>query len=439
MPLRLDARRRISRPSSRRSSPPSARPPRMSTARSPTIIADVARPRRRGGASTTPRASTGSTLDAGPACASADAEIAGRAANGARATARGARVRRRAHRGLPPPAAAARTSTITDDAGVGSARAGAPVDAVGALRAGRHRGLSVLGADERDPGQGRRASSGIVMVVPTPDGVLNPLVLAAAAARRRRRDLPHRRRAGGGGARLRHRDDRAGRQDRRPGQRLCRRRQAARLRPGRHRHDRRPVGDPGRRRPPQRSRLDRRRPAVAGRARRRGAVDPDHRRRRLRRRGRRRRRAPARSAAARATSPRASWRDNGAIIAGRATGTRRRRWSTASRPSISSWRSTDAEALAERVRHAGAIFLGRHTPEAIGDYVAGPNHVLPTARSARFSSGLGVLDFMKRTSLLALRRRERSRALGAGGDRAGRGRGPRRARALGRDPARAGR
>jgi histidinol dehydrogenase len=60
----------------------------------------------------------------------------------------------------------------------------------------------------------------------------------------------------------------------------------------------------------------------------------------------------------------------------------------------------DAEALAERVRHAGAIFLGRHTPEAIGDYIAGPNHVLPTSRSARFSSGLGVLDFLKRTSLV---------------------------------------
>jgi histidinol dehydrogenase len=56
--------------------------------------------------------------------------------------------------------------------------------------------------------------------------------------------------------------------------------------------------------------------------------------------------------------------------------------------------------LAARIANAGAIFLGRHTPEAVGDYVAGPNHVLPTARSARFSSGLGVLDFMKRTSLL---------------------------------------
>jgi histidinol dehydrogenase len=58
-------------------------------------------------------------------------------------------------------------------------------------------------------------------------------------------------------------------------------------------------------------------------------------------------------------------------------------------------------ALLKTVRHAGAIFLGRHTPEAVGDYVAGPNHVLPTARSARFSSGLGVLDFMKRSSLIA--------------------------------------
>lgn len=59
-----------------------------------------------------------------------------------------------------------------------------------------------------------------------------------------------------------------------------------------------------------------------------------------------------------------------------------------------------ADDLAGRIRNAGAIFLGRHAPEAVGDYVAGPNHVLPTARSARFSSGLGVLDFMKRTSMI---------------------------------------
>ncbi len=60
----------------------------------------------------------------------------------------------------------------------------------------------------------------------------------------------------------------------------------------------------------------------------------------------------------------------------------------------------DAEDLGERIENAGAIFLGAYTPEAIGDYVGGSNHVLPTARSARFSSGLSVLDFMKRTSLL---------------------------------------
>jgi histidinol dehydrogenase len=62
--------------------------------------------------------------------------------------------------------------------------------------------------------------------------------------------------------------------------------------------------------------------------------------------------------------------------------------------------TADPDALAARIRNAGAVFLGPHTPEAIGDYVGGSNHVLPTARSARFSSGLGVLDFMKRTSML---------------------------------------
>ena len=58
-------------------------------------------------------------------------------------------------------------------------------------------------------------------------------------------------------------------------------------------------------------------------------------------------------------------------------------------------------AFFDRVKNAGAVFLGRYSPEAIGDYVAGPNHVLPTSRTARFSSGLSVLDFMKRTSVLA--------------------------------------
>ncbi|HSG33139.1 MAG TPA: histidinol dehydrogenase [Sphingomonadaceae bacterium] len=62
----------------------------------------------------------------------------------------------------------------------------------------------------------------------------------------------------------------------------------------------------------------------------------------------------------------------------------------------------DPEALFAQIRHAGSVFLGRMTPEAVGDYVAGPNHVLPTGRRARFSSGLSVLDFMKRTSFIAL-------------------------------------
>ncbi len=61
--------------------------------------------------------------------------------------------------------------------------------------------------------------------------------------------------------------------------------------------------------------------------------------------------------------------------------------------------TADPEALSQHITHAGAIFLGAYTPEAIGDYIGGPNHVLPTARSARFSSGLSVLDFMKRTTL----------------------------------------
>ena len=71
-----------------------------------------------------------------------------------------------------------------------------------------------------------------------------------------------------------------------------------------------------------------------------------------------------------------------------------------------------AEAMIPRIRNAGAIFIGHHTPEAVGDYTGGSNHVLPTARAARFASGLGVLDFMKRTSLLKLNRRSLA-ALGA--------------------------
>ncbi|MEO0381517.1 MAG: histidinol dehydrogenase, partial [Pseudomonadota bacterium] len=76
----------------------------------------------------------------------------------------------------------------------------------------------------------------------------------------------------------------------------------------------------------------------------------------------------------------------------------------------------DPEALSAKISHAGAIFLGQWTPEAIGDYIGGPNHVLPTARSARFSSGLSVMDFVKRTTLAQMSP-EALRAIGPGAER----------------------
>jgi histidinol dehydrogenase len=72
--------------------------------------------------------------------------------------------------------------------------------------------------------------------------------------------------------------------------------------------------------------------------------------------------------------------------------------------------TSDDEAVAAAVRHAGAIFLGSYTPEAVGDYFAGPNHVLPTGRAARFSSALGVYDFLKRTSVLRYSQAELARS-----------------------------
>jgi histidinol dehydrogenase len=97
----------------------------------------------------------------------------------------------------------------------------------------------------------------------------------------------------------------------------------------------------------------------------------------------------------------ASWRDFGAIILVGALDDAVP-LTDAIAPEHLEIETRDPERLAGKIRNAGAIFLGNHTPEAIGDYVAGSNHVLPTARSARFSSGLGVLDFMKRTSILKL-------------------------------------
>ncbi|WP_138924119.1 histidinol dehydrogenase [Sulfitobacter sp. BSw21498] len=93
-----------------------------------------------------------------------------------------------------------------------------------------------------------------------------------------------------------------------------------------------------------------------------------------------------------------SWRENGAIITVPDVATAAK-LSNRIAPEHLELCVADVDALSAKITHAGAIFLGQWTPEAIGDYVGGPNHVLPTARSARFSSGLSVLDFMKRTTL----------------------------------------
>ena len=102
----------------------------------------------------------------------------------------------------------------------------------------------------------------------------------------------------------------------------------------------------------------------------------------------------------RAAIARQSWQDNGAIITldrlDQAPGIIDR-----IAPEHLELAIEAPEAMLRRIRHAGAIFLGRHTPEAVGDYVAGPNHVLPTARSARFSSGLSTYDFLKRSTITA--------------------------------------
>ena len=144
-------------------------------------------------------------------------------------------------------------------------------------------------------------------------------------------------------------------------------------------------------------RFRRRRPARPGRARRGGAVDPGHRRRGFAARSQRRSSASSPSCRGRKSPARA-----GAITA-RSSSARRSRPRAAGRPPRARASRDHGAATprrSPRVNNAGAIFLGAYTPEAIGDYVGGSNHVLPTARSARFSSGLGVLDFVKRTSLL---------------------------------------
>ena len=106
---------------------------------------------------------------------------------------------------------------------------------------------------------------------------------------------------------------------------------------------------------------------------------------------------PPRAALPRAAIAGASWRDHGCIIVARD-------WDEAVglvndlAPEHLQIMVADPRALFGRIRHAGAAFLGRSCPEAVGDYVAGPNHVLPTGRTARFASGLSVFDFLKRTT-----------------------------------------
>ena len=336
---------------------------------------------------------------------------------------------RRASR--PFTAASCRRTTAIDDAARRRARLALDGDRGGrALRAGRHRRLSVVGADERHAGRGRRRAA-------RSSWWCRRRTARSTRSCWRPRDLAgvdEIYRIGGAQAiaALAYGTETiaAGRQDRRAGQRLCRRRQAPGVRRGRHRHDRRPVRGPGRRRRQRRSRLDRRRSAGAGRARHRRAVDPDHRRRGACRRassGAVERQLAAAAArrdrrrVAGATSARSSWSPtlDRRVAAGRPH----------CRPSISSSRRADAERAGRRGSAMPArSSSARHTPEAIGDYVAGSNHVLPTARSARFSSGLGVLDFMKRTSILKCGPEQLARAR-PGGDRARRSGGSRRARA----------
>jgi histidinol dehydrogenase len=235
------------------------------------------------------------------------------------------------------------------------------------------------------------------MVVPTPGGERNPLVLAAACAGRRRSRVLHRRRAGGGRAGLRHADRAAGRQDRRPGQRLRGERQAPRVRRRRHRHGRRAVGNPRhlrRQTDPDWVAMDlfsqaehdelaqsillaRMRPTSSGCARRSKNCC--------------RHAAPGGDSRVAGESRRA---DRGARSR---RGLRHRQPHRAGAPRIS---LADADAWVAKIRHAGAIFIGPYTSESLGDYCAGPNHVLPTSGSARFSSPLGVYDFQKRSSLI---------------------------------------
>ncbi len=239
------------------------------------------------------------------------------------------------------------------------------------------------------------------MVVPTPDGILNPLVLAAAQLA----GVDEIYRVGGAQAVAALAYGTATiappRQDRRPRQCLGRSGQAPGVRAGRHRHDCRSIrgADPGRWR--GQPGLDRRRPPWP-----RPSTTPP----------------PRPCSSPTAPISRMPWRQPwsgrsppspaprspgraGAITERSCARARLRRGDPPrgqNRPRAPRNRDEGRGGAVPKGPQRGRnIFLGSHTPEAIGDYVGGPNHVLPTARSARFSSGLGVLDFMKRTTVLA--------------------------------------
>ena len=242
----------------------------------------------------------------------------------------------------------------------------------------------------------------IVMVVPAPDGARNPLVLAAAHIAGVSRMFTI------GGAQaiaaLAYGTDTIPAVDKicGPGNAYVAAAKRRVFGVGRHRHGCRRVGNPGRRRRERQPRLGGHRPLLAGRARRDGAGDPGHARRGADR-ARRGERARWFAEMPRAATIAASFAHRGALIRTRDLD---EACVIANRiaPEHLELAVADPDALLPRIRHAGAIFIGHYASEALGDYCAGPNHVLPTGRTARFSSPLGVYDFQKRTSMLRISR-----------------------------------
>ena len=241
----------------------------------------------------------------------------------------------------------------------------------------------------------------IVMVTPATGGAINPLTLAAATIAGVSRDLSRGRRAGGCRARLWHGDD-PRRSTRSWGLGNAYVAAAKREVFGQVGID--SIAGPSEilviADSRQRSRLDRGRSSVAGRARCLVAIRADHRRCGLRRSGGGSGRRGTRDAAARDIAGAFLARPRRDHPRGEDRGRGRHRRPLRARAPRDRDRRSGGD-LRQACVTPGPAFLGRYTPEAIGDYVAGPNHVLPTSRTARFSSGLSVLDFMKRTTILS--------------------------------------